>query len=169
MSENAAPWVEGLTVGQVLQRTAERYPTHDAALFPAQGLELSYRAFAAEVDAAARGLLLLGIGKGDHVAIWATSVPQWVLLQFATARIGAVLITVNPAYRPFELEYVLRQSDAVALFLVDRYKTSDYYAMLQEVCPALAESVPGEFNLVQFPRMRWVVALRGQTPRGAID
>jgi fatty-acyl-CoA synthase len=91
-----------------------------------------------------------------------------VLLQFATARIGAVLVTINPAYRPFELDYVLRQSDAVALFLVDHYKTSDYFAMLREVCPALAEATPGRFDLDKFPRLRWVVALRGQTPPGGI-
>ena len=81
--------------------------------------------------------------KAEHVAIWATNVPQWVILQFATARIGAVLVTINPAYRPFELEYVLRQSDAVALFLVDRFKSSDYFAMLAEVCPELAAGEPG--------------------------
>jgi fatty-acyl-CoA synthase len=169
MSEHATPWVEGLTIGEVLRRTAERYPTHDAAIFPAQGLELSYAKFAAEVDAAARGLLALGIGKGDHVAIWATSVPQWALLQFATARIGAVLVTVNPAYRPFELEYVLRQSDAVALFLVDRFKTSDYHAMLGEVCPELHQPSPGQWTAAGFPRLRWVVTVRGQTPGGAIS
>jgi fatty-acyl-CoA synthase len=168
MSENATPWVEGLTIGQVLGSTAKRHASRDAAFFPAQGLALSYREFAAEVDAAARGLLSLGIGKGDHVAVWATNLPQWVLLQFATARIGAVLVTINPAYRPFELDYVLRQSDAVALFLVDHYKTSDYFAMLREVCPALAEATPGRFDLDKFPRLRWVVALRGQTPPGGI-
>ena len=110
------------------------------------GLRLSYREFARTVDDAARGLLALGIGSGEHVAIWATNVPQWVMLQFATARIGAVLVTINPAYRPFELKYVLHQSDAVALFLVDRFKTSDYFAMLAEVCPELATSDPGQLQ-----------------------
>ena len=82
----------------------------------------------------------MGIRTGEHVALWATNVPQWVLLQFATARIGAVLVNINPAYRPFELQYVLKQSDSVALFLVDEFKTSNYFTMLAEVCPEIAQA-----------------------------
>jgi fatty-acyl-CoA synthase len=164
-----APWVDGLTIGEVLKRTAKRYPDHDALVFPQLGCRRSYRQFRADVDRAARGLLALGIHAGDHVAVWATNVPEWVVLQFASARIGAVLVTINPAYRPFELKYVLKQSDAKALFLVDRFKSSDYFAMLAEVYPELAASQPGKLNAEQFPRLRWVVAMKGQTPAGAIS
>jgi acyl-CoA synthetase (AMP-forming)/AMP-acid ligase II len=122
IDENATPWVEGLTIPQVLKETARRYPDHDALAFPRLGLHTSYREFAEQVDLAARGLVALGIKQGDHVAIWATNVPEWVVLQFATARIGAVLVNINPAYRPFELKYVLHQSDSVALFLVAKFK-----------------------------------------------
>lgn len=115
-----------------------------------------------------RGLLALGIKHGDHVAIWATNVPEWVVLQFATARIGAVLININPAYRPFELKYVLNQSDSVALFLVKQFKTSDYFAMLAEVCPELAAAKPGELHAGDFPKLRWVVALEDEAPAGGI-
>jgi fatty-acyl-CoA synthase len=167
------PWIEGLTIGQVLVRTARAYPNHDALVFPGLGLRFTFAEFLAEVDRAARGLVALGVRRGEHVAIWATNVPQWVILQFATARIGAVLVTINPAYRPFELEYVLRQSDAVALFLVDRFKSSDYFAMLAEVCPELAsvkgESPEGILTSDRFPTLRSVVALKGETPRGAIS
>src|SRR5262249_44344831 len=117
----------------------------------------------------ARGLVALGIKRGEHVAIWATNVSQWVILQFATARIGAVLVTINPAYRPFELDYVLRQSDAVALFLVDRFKSSDYFAMLAEFCPELAAASPGALACERFPKLRSVVAIKGATPAGAIS
>ena len=79
----------------------------------------------------------LGIQKGDHVAVWATNWPKWILLQFATARIGAVMVLINPAYRTSELAYVLKQSDAVALFLVDAFRTSDYFAMVSEAVPEL--------------------------------
>ena len=137
------PWVEGLTIPQVLRCTVERCGDADAVVFPRLGLRWSYRELAAQVDAAARGLLALGIEPRDHVAVWATNVPEWIVLQFATARIGAVLVTINPAYRPFELQYVLGQSDAVALFLVRHYKSSDYFAMLDEICPELARSRPG--------------------------
>jgi fatty-acyl-CoA synthase len=163
-----SPWVEGLTIGQMLAQTAERYPERDALFFAAARLHANYREFLRLVDEAAQGLLALGIRKGEHVALWATNVPQWVILQFATARIGAVLVTVNPAYRPFELQYVLRQSDAVALLLVDHFKSSDYFAMLAEVCPQLAASDPNHLRLEDFPLLRNVIALRGETPPGAI-
>ncbi len=163
------PWVEGLTLGQVLRQTAAQHGDRDALVFPAIDFRASYREFNQLVDEAALGLLALGIHKGDHVAVWATNVPQWPILQFATARIGAVLVTINPAYRPFELHYVLRQSDAVALFLVDQFKSSDYFAMLREVCPELSQSAPGEIASSEFPRLKWVVALKGGQLSGAIS
>src|SRR5262245_33764046 len=123
-NESGNPWVDGLTIGQVLAETARRHPDREALVFPQLGCRWTWRQFAEQVDAAARGLLALGIQTGEHVALWATNVPEWVLLQFATARIGAVLVNINPAYRPFELQYVLGQSDAVALFLVHQFRTS---------------------------------------------
>ncbi len=166
---HANPWADGLTIGQVLASTVERFGDRDAVVFPGQGIHWTYHQFERQVYKAAKGLLALGIARGDHVAIWATNVPQWIVLQFATARIGAVLVTINPAYRPFELKYVLAQSDVKALFLIDRFKTSDYFAMLNEVCPALELSVPGELNSEEFPKLRWVVSLRGKTPGGALS
>jgi fatty-acyl-CoA synthase len=166
---NAAPWVEGLTIGQVLAATAARSSDGDALVFPQLNVRLSWRQFAEQVDDAARGLLALGIRSGEHVAVWATNVPQWVLLQFATARIGAVLVTINPAYRPFELKYVLNQCDAKALFLIDGFKKSDYFAMLAEACPELATALPGQLNTVAFPRLRWAVAMRGTPAAGMIS
>ncbi|MBW3595673.1 MAG: AMP-binding protein [Planctomycetes bacterium] len=166
---SAAPWVDGLTFGQVLEQTAARHPERDALVFPQFELQLVYRDFLARVDDAARGLVALGIGTGDHVAVWATNVPEWVILQFATARIGAVMVTINPSYRPFELQYVLRQSDSTALFLVDQFKSSDYFAMLNEVCPELASSEPGKLKASEFPRLRHVVAIKGKTPAGTMS
>ncbi len=139
-SQPGVPWVEGLTVGQALERTANRFAQQDALVFPALGLRVTWREFLEQVDRAARGLLALGIGRGEHVAVWATNVPQWVVLQFATARIGAVLVTINPAYRPFELKYVLKQSDAVALFLVERFKI---VRLLRHAGRSLSGSRPG--------------------------
>jgi fatty-acyl-CoA synthase len=167
-SADDAPWVDGLTIGQALEAIVARHGTHDALVFPQLGLQLNYREFNERVDEAARGLLALGIGAGEHVALWATNVPEWVVLQFATAKIGAVLVTINPAYRPFELKYVLKQCDAKALFLVDRFKKSDYFAMLAEVCPELAASEPGQLNSEGFPQLRWIVTLRGASHAGAI-
>ena len=114
----------------------------------------------------------MGIRTGEHVALWATNVPQWVLLQFATARIGAVLVNINPAYRPFELQYVLGQSDAVALFLVDHFKTSNYFLMLAEVCPEIAKAKGGYVHSERYPRLRNVIAIHGHlisAPASGID
>lgn len=163
----SAPWVDGLTIGQVLERTSSQHAERDAVAFPKLGLRWKWKEFQQQVDSASRGLLAMGIRKGDHVAIWATNVPEWIVLQFATARIGAVLVTVNPAYRPFELQYVLNQSDAVALFLVDRFKASDYFSMLAEICPTLASTSPGEQRSSEFPKLRHVVTLKGPRLAGA--
>jgi fatty-acyl-CoA synthase len=163
------PWVDGLTIGQALRESSQRFPDREALVFAASGYRRTYRELEAEVSRCAKGLIALGIERGQHVAIWATNVPQWPLLQLATARIGAVLVTINPAYRAFELEYVLRQSDAVALFLVDRFKTSDYFAMLGEVCPELSGAMPNRLQTDKFPRLRTVVSLSGATPAGALS
>ena len=118
-SQDDHPWVDGLTFPQVLAKTVALHGQRDALVVPKLGLRLSWREFAERVDRAARGLLAIGIQPREHVALWATNVPEWVVLQFATARIGAVLVNINPSYRPFELKYVLNQSDSVALLLVD--------------------------------------------------
>jgi fatty-acyl-CoA synthase len=168
IDEDAVPWVEGLTLPQVLLETARRHGQQDALVFPQLNLRISYRQFSEQVDRAARGLVALGIQRGEHVAVWATNVPEWVVLQFAAARAGAVLVNINPAYRPFELKYVLNQSDSVALFLVARFKSSDYFAMLAEVCPELGKCSPGELAAADFPKLRHVVALEDAAPPGGI-
>jgi len=167
-SAAASPWVDGLTIGQVLAETARRYAEREAMVFPQSGRRWTWRQFADDVDAAARGLLAMGVQTGEHVALWATNVPEWVLLQFATARIGAVLVNINPAYRPFELQYVLGQSDAVALFLVDQFKSSNYFAMLAEVCPEIADAAEGRINSPRYPQLRHIVAIKGQPPGGLL-
>ncbi|HEY2881923.1 MAG TPA: AMP-binding protein [Pirellulales bacterium] len=174
--DEALPWVEHLTIAQALARTVERFANRDAVVFPQLGLRWNYGQLAEQVDQAARGLLALGIRTGEHVAIWSTNLPQWIVLQFATARIGAVLVTINPAYRSHELKFVLRQSDAVALVLTDRYKTSDYFAMLAEICPEvvqvptdLARSEIGRLHSAEYPMLRHVVAIKGTAPVGALS
>lgn len=168
-SDFPLPWLEGHTIDEVLRTTVRKYGDRDAMVFPKSGQRWTWTEFEKEVDAAARALVALNVRKGEHVAVWATNVPQWVIMQFATARIGAVLVTINPAYRPFELKYVLDQSDAVALFLVDKFKTSDYFAMLKEVLPSLGSpegGSPRALNLKEFPKLRNVVAFQGEPPEG---
>jgi len=105
--------VEGLTVGGLLDLVTERRPEDDALVYVDRGLRYSYAEFNEVVQHCARALMALGLEKGDHVAVWGQNVPQWVTLQFATGKIGAVLVTVNPAYKANELEYVLKQRNDV--------------------------------------------------------
>ncbi|WUC77194.1 AMP-binding protein [Streptomyces sp. NBC_00536] len=130
----------GDTIGENLDRTVRRFPDRDALVDMATGRRWTYAELAADVDALALGLLDLGITKGDRVGIWAPNRAEWTLVQYATAKIGAVLVTVNPAYRSHELEYVLRQSGIRLLAAAERFKTSDYAGMIEEVrprCPGL--------------------------------
>ena len=123
------------TIGDLLDTQTDRYADREALVHVEAGARFSYREFKAECDRVARGLMALGIEKGQHVGIWATNYLEWVVAQFATAKIGAVLVTVNPSYRTHELEYVLKQSEADALILIGQFHTSDYVGMTNEVVP----------------------------------
>jgi fatty-acyl-CoA synthase len=159
------PWVDGLTIGQVLTETSRTFPLREALVFPQTHLRLNYAEFAAEVRDVARGLLALDIKPGEHVGIWATNLPEWTLLQFGAASIGAVLVTINPAYRSLELRYTLAQSDIVALFLTDAFKSSDYYAIFEEVCPELTQADDGKLACASFPRLRSAIAIKPNAPK----
>jgi fatty-acyl-CoA synthase len=160
MSGEIVPWVDGKTIGEVLRHVATRQPGGEALVFPHAGFRADYAEYDRRVDSAARGLLTMGIEKGDHIAAWSTNWQQWTILQLAAARIGAVLCTVNPAYRPSELAYVLEQADITALFLISRFKTSNYYAMLREVVPELDQCDGGRLRSKRFPRLRWAVTFQ---------
>ncbi|MFK0046569.1 AMP-binding protein [Streptomyces sp. NPDC090741] len=134
----------GDTIGENLDRTVRRYPDRDALVDLAAGRRWTYAELAADVDALALGLLDLGIAKGDRVGIWAPNRAEWTLVQYATAKIGAILVTVNPAYRSHEVEYVLRQAGIRLLVAAERFKSSDYAGMIEEVgprCPDLEFTV----------------------------
>jgi fatty-acyl-CoA synthase len=154
------PWVEGHTIFGALKEMARRYPNQDAVVFPYLSYRKTYREFEQQAESIARALLVLDVAKGEHVGIWATNWPQWVELQFAVAMVGAVLVNVNPAYRASELAYVLKQADISTLFLTDRFKSSDYFQILFEVCPELEDSRAGQLKSESFPRLRRVVSIQ---------
>ncbi|MFC7341251.1 AMP-binding protein [Saccharopolyspora griseoalba] len=134
----------GDTIGENLDRTAARFPDRDALVERATGRRWSYREFAGAVDALATGLLDAGIAKGDRVGIWAPNRAEWTAVQYATAKIGAILVNINPAYRSHELEYVLNQSGVRMLVSAKSFKSSDYAAMIEEVrgsCAGLEQVV----------------------------
>ena len=121
------------TIPQNLARTVAAHGDRDALVAVEQGLRYTYAGFAAEVDRAARGLMAIGVATGDRVGIWSPNYAEWVLIQYATARIGAILVTINPAYRSSELEYVLDQSQISVLVAVESFLTSDYRSMIEDV------------------------------------
>jgi len=129
----------GQTIGDNLAATARRFPDAEALVVVHQGVRLTYADFDAEVDRLARGLLALGLEKGDRVGIWSPNCAEWALVQYATARLGVVLVNINPAYRTHEVEYALRQSGCRMLVAATDFKTSDYRAMIDEVRPALPD------------------------------
>ncbi|MCZ2836320.1 AMP-binding protein [Modestobacter sp. VKM Ac-2985] len=134
----------GDTIGDDLDRTAARVGDHEALVECATGRRWTYPELVAEVDACALGLDALGVAKGDRVGIWAPNCAEWVFVQYGTAKLGAVLVTINPAYRTHELSYVLRQAGISVLVAAPEFKGSDYRAMVEEVradCPALREVV----------------------------
>ncbi len=125
------------TIGEVLTEMAQRHPDREALVSVAQGERYTYRELSEAVDAVARGLVAVGTAKGDRVGIWAPNCSEWLLVQYATARIGAILVTINPAYRLHELAYVLEQSGTSLLLSAQSFKGSDYRAMVAEVAPDL--------------------------------
>src|SRR3954453_22610334 len=125
----------GETIGDNLDGTAARFPDRDALCVRHQELRLTYAELVDEVDLVARGLIAAGIERGDRVGIWAPNCAEWVLVQYASAKIGAILVNINPAYRTTELEYALNQSRCRMLVAARGFKSSDYVAMVDEVRP----------------------------------
>ncbi len=155
-----------ITLGQMLDETVAQWPSRDAVVYVDREFRLNWRQFSDLVDEVACGLMALGVERGEKVALWANNVPYWVVLQFATARIGAVLLTVNTHYRRSELEYLLRQSECENIFLMDGFRDIDYVGTLYDLVPELKTSERGRLNTAQFPHLRRVLFLGAEKHRG---
>jgi len=154
------------TLSQVLRDKTKAHPDHDFLVYADRNLRFTYSEFDKRVDDFAKGLLSMGVKKGDHVGIWATNVPDWNTVLFACARIGAVLVTINTGYKTHELEFVLKQSDMVCLCLTNGWRDSDYIAMTNELVPELKTAQRGYINSVNFPFLKYVVHIGQQKHRG---
>ncbi|NIK14789.1 acyl-CoA synthetase (AMP-forming)/AMP-acid ligase II [Saccharococcus thermophilus] len=146
-----------VTVGKLLEEKARLHPDQEAVVYADRGLRMTYKQFDDYCRLVARGLMRLGIEKGENVAIWATNVPEWIACQFATGKMGAVLVTVNTNYRAAELEYLLKQSDSTTLFLIERYRDSSYVDILYEIVPELRTCEPGKLQSKRLPKLKNVV------------
>ena len=149
----------GLTVGEVLDDAVANYPDDELLVSVHQGLRYTYREFNQVCTQVAKGLVGLGIETGDNIAIWATNRAEWMITQFAVAKIGATLVTINPAYRAYELEYALNLSESTVLILIDQYKTSDYINMFYEVCPEAKDAKEREIRSEKLPFLKSAVVM----------
>ena len=131
------------TIGEYFEKQVAIDPDHEFVVYPDRNLRFTYGQFNERVNNLAKGLLAIGIGKGDHVGIWAKNVPDWITFMFATSKIGAVLVTVNTAYKSHEVEYVVKQSDMKALALIDSFREVDYLEIVYELIPELKSSERG--------------------------
>ncbi|WP_338459596.1 AMP-binding protein [Pseudomonas sp. TE3-3-F2023] len=154
------------TIGQAFDATVARCADGEALVSRHQGLRYSWRQLAEQVEVHARALMALGVNTGDRVGIWSPNCAQWCILQLASAKVGAILVNINPAYRVGELEYVLRQSGCRWLVCADAFRTSDYHAMVQELAPELARATTGEMASERLPDLRGVVSLAANPPAG---
>jgi fatty-acyl-CoA synthase len=154
------------TLSGLLREQAARQPDHDFLIYSDRNLRWTYGEFDRRVDDLAKGLLAIGLKKGDHVGIWAPNIPDWNTLLFATARTGMILVTINTAYKNHELDYLLKQSDLACLCLSDGYRDSDYVAMVNELIPELKTSLRGHLASRNYPRLASVIYAGPQKHRG---
>ncbi len=156
----------GLTIGDMFDQTAAKYPDNEALVSRHQAIRLTYRQLQQQVNQFAKGLLKLGLAKGQRIGIWSPNNSEWCITQFATSKLGTILVNINPSYRLNELEYALRQSGCTALVIAPQFKTSNYTQMVYELCPELNNSEPGQLQAAKFPDLRSVIRLGNEPSPG---
>lgn len=150
------------TFPQVLDKICENFPDQYAFRYTELDYTRTYSQFRDDVDEFARALITMGVRSGDHVAIWATNVPQWYITFWATTKIGAVLVTVNTAYKIHEAEYLLRQSDTHTLVMIDGFKDSNYLEIIKELCPELETCEPGHLLSDRLPMLKNIITVQSE-------
>ncbi len=158
--------LRSITFGQMLDEVIEKYPDGDAVVYVDRDFRLTYREFGKIVDQVAKGLMALGVRKGEKIGVWATNVPYWVILWFASAKIGAILVTVNINYKSAEIEYLLKQSESENLFIIDGFRDTDYVQTIYDLVPELKIQQRGHLKSVKFPHLKRVCFLGQEKHRG---
>lgn len=158
--------IQKRTLGDILDHTVNRFPQQEALVYADRDYRQTWEEFSQTVDDLAKGLMALGVQPGEKVGIWATNVPHWVTLMFASARIGAILLTVNTSYRDSELRYLLEQSECENLFIIDGYRDHDYLATLYSVVPELRVQPRGKLKCDSLPHLKRVMFLGVEKHRG---
>ena len=164
MSES--PVLKNQTLGQLLDQAIEKSPDTEAIVYVDRDFRLTYKQLGEVVDQLAKGLMALGVKRGDKAAVWANNVPYWVALQFATAKIGAILVTVNTHYRKAELEYLLQQSESENLFIIEGFRDADYLGIVYDLIPELKTQPREYLDSKRFPNLKRVFFLDQEKHRG---
>lgn len=154
------------TLGQVLDRTVSLYPNQTAFIFPDAEIRYTWKEFQAETDAVAKGLMALGVQKGEKIAVWAPNVPHWITFMFASAKIGAILLTVNTNYRSSELCYQLRQAECENLCLVENFREHDFLATLDAIAPEIKTHSKHNLNCQNLPHLKRVIFFGDEEQKG---
>lgn len=154
------------TVGGILEKYVAEDPDHEFMIYPDRGLRFTYKEFDERVNIFAKGLLSIGVTKGSKVGVWAKNVPDWMTFMFATAKIGAVLVTVNTNYKNAELEYIMKNADIHTMCMVNGYRDSDYVQILYDLVPELKTTQRGKLRSEKFPELRNVVYIGQEKLRG---
>lgn len=163
------PPLQHITIPALLRQAVAQHGSREALVFPDAGIRMTYAELARKADELAAGLLELGVKKGDRVGIWSPNRCEWVLTQFATARIGAVLVTINPAYRLAELEYALNKTGCKVLIAAESFKSSNYLGMIRELAPELAAAAPGRLAAARLPALRHAVVMAADPGPGVLS
>ena len=158
-----------ITLGKLLNEVASNYPERQAVKYTNRDYVRTWKEFDEETDKIAKGFLAMGIKKGDHVSIWATNVAEWLLTLFASAKIGAILVTVNTSYKIFELEYLLKQSDSKVLVMIDGYKDSNYIEIVNQLIPQLKTNKDYIINDNNLPCLKNIIFAGENTPDGMLN
>ncbi|HEX2915433.1 MAG TPA: AMP-binding protein [Chloroflexia bacterium] len=156
----------GVTIGDAFDQTVSKFPDHEALVSRHQNIRLTWRQLQEKVNQLARGLMQLGLQKGERIGIWSPNNFEWCATQFATCKLGTILVNINPAYRLSELEYALRQSGCSAVIIAPQFKSSNYTQMLYDLCPELNNSEPGKLQAAKLPDLRTVIRIGSEPSPG---
>ena len=156
----------GATIGNYFDQVVEAFPDNEALIARHQSIRWTYRELQAQVDRCARGLLAMDLGRGDRVGMWSPNYAEWVVAQFATAKVGIILVNINPAYRVHELKYALNQSGCKGLIMAAQFKSSDYTGMMYRLAPELNECEAGKLVSAELPHLKTIIRLGTERTAG---
>jgi fatty-acyl-CoA synthase len=159
----------GITIGDMFDQTVARFPHNDALIVRHQDIRWTYAELKEQVDNCAKALMAIGLKKGERIGIWSPNRYEWAVTQFATAKMGAILVNINPSYRLHELEYALNQSECSMIVIADQFKSSHYTQMMYDLAPELKEAPIGELQAKKLPHLRVVIRLHQDSSEGMLS